>query len=41
MNDEGLGQSTPQTDEAGDKEDPSGAMAARLDALRPFVEENR
>ena len=38
MNDEEVRQSTPEADEAGGRENPSEALAARLDPLRPFVE---
>ena len=38
MNDEEIRQSTPEADEASGRENPSEALAARLDPLRPFVE---
>ena len=38
MNDKELRPSTPEADEASGKEDPSEALASKLDALRPFVE---
>ena len=38
MKDEELRQTTPDADEAGGRENPSEALSAKLDPLRPFVE---